>query len=214
MVKHNLKQGNFLSFNVWKNHVFGKLCCLVLSCCWPVFFLTQDLSMKWEIKLCKRRCFKWYKVFQTKFWVIFVAGGVSAQNGLDCTSPASSFVSKVSSWIYHSRCPFLLENIDKTKRGPSRFLLLEIDIAPIFPFEGAVYVFDIMINLPNHLKYDGIVLLGYQCWQEKQMTRFQLILPVADHNVTKNLTGHRMHVAFRIYVTCYRQKRTGKIVFV
>ena len=73
--------------------------------------------------------------------------------------------------------------------------MLEIDIAPIFPFEGAVYVFDIMINLPNHLKYDGIVLVGYQCWQEKQMTRFQLILPVADHNVTKNLTGHRMHIA-------------------
>ena len=144
-----------------KHYVFGKLFCLVLSCCWPVFFLTQDLSMKWEIKLCKRRCFKWYKVFQTKFWVIFVAGGVSAQNGLDCTSPASSFVSKVSSWIYHSRCPFLLENIDKTKRGPSRFLSLEIDIAAIFPFEGAIYVFDIIINLPNHLKYDGIVLVGY-----------------------------------------------------
>ena len=74
--------------------------------------------------------------------MIFVARGVSAQNGLDCTSPASSFVSKVSSWIYHSRCPFLLENIDKTKRGPSRFLSLEIDIAAIFPFEGAIYVFD------------------------------------------------------------------------
>ena len=27
------------------------------------------------------------------------------------------------------------------------------------------------------------------------MTRFQLILPVANHNVTKNLTGHRMQVA-------------------
>ena len=26
-------------------------------------------------------------------------------------------------------------------------------------------------------------------------TRFQLILPVANHNVTKNLTGHRLHVA-------------------
>ena len=26
------------------------------------------------------------------------------------------------------------------------------------------------------------------------MTRFQLILPVADHNVTKNLMGHRIHV--------------------
>ena len=26
------------------------------------------------------------------------------------------------------------------------------------------------------------------------MIRFQLILPVANHNVTKNLTGHRMHV--------------------
>ena len=26
------------------------------------------------------------------------------------------------------------------------------------------------------------------------MIRSQLILPVADHNVTKNLTGHRMHV--------------------
>ena len=26
------------------------------------------------------------------------------------------------------------------------------------------------------------------------MTRFQLILPVADHNVMKNLTGKRMHV--------------------
>ena len=25
--------------------------------------------------------------------------------------------------------------------------------------------------------------------------RFQLILPVDSHNVTKNLTGHRMHVA-------------------
>ena len=27
-----------------------------------------------------------------------------------------------------------------------------------------------------------------------QKTRFQLILPVHSHNVTKNLTGHRMHV--------------------
>ena len=27
------------------------------------------------------------------------------------------------------------------------------------------------------------------------MTRFQLILPVDSHKVTKNLTGHRMHVA-------------------
>ena len=27
------------------------------------------------------------------------------------------------------------------------------------------------------------------------MTRFQLILPVDSQNVTKNLTGHRMHVA-------------------
>ena len=27
------------------------------------------------------------------------------------------------------------------------------------------------------------------------MTRFQLIVLVADHNVTKNLTGHRMLVA-------------------
>ena len=53
-----------------------------------------------------------------------------------------------------------MENIDKTKRGPSRFLSLEIDIAPIFPFEGAIYVVDIIINLPNHLKYDGIVLVG------------------------------------------------------
>ena len=26
------------------------------------------------------------------------------------------------------------------------------------------------------------------------MTRFQLILPVDSHNVTKNRTGHRMHV--------------------
>ena len=26
------------------------------------------------------------------------------------------------------------------------------------------------------------------------MTRFQLILPVHSHNVTKNLTGHRRHV--------------------
>ena len=25
-------------------------------------------------------------------------------------------------------------------------------------------------------------------------TRFQLILPVDSHNVTKNLTGHRMHI--------------------
>ena len=47
-------------------------------------------------------------------------------------------------------------------------------------------------------------------------TRFRLILPVHSHNVTKNLTGHRMHVegpkirpiAFRIYMTCYRQKLT------
>ena len=39
-------------------------------------------------------------------------------------------------------------------------------------------------------------------------TRFQLILPLHSHNVTKNLTGHRMHVAFRICVTCYRQKLT------
>ena len=29
---------------------------------------------------------------------------------------------------------------------------------------------------------------------QAHMTRFQLILPVANHNVTKNLTGHRMHV--------------------
>ena len=27
------------------------------------------------------------------------------------------------------------------------------------------------------------------------MTRFQVILPVGNHNVTKNLTGQRMHVA-------------------
>ena len=89
--------------------------------------------------------------------------------------------------------------------------MLEIDIAPIFPFEGAVYVFDIMINLPNHLKYDGIVLVGYQCWQEKQMTRFQLILPVADHNVTKNLTGHRMHIAgSQIYqIKCQTNTQTN-----
>ena len=26
------------------------------------------------------------------------------------------------------------------------------------------------------------------------MTRFQLILPVPDHDVIKNLTGHRMHI--------------------
>ena len=25
-------------------------------------------------------------------------------------------------------------------------------------------------------------------------TRFQLILPVDSHNVTKNLTGHKMHI--------------------
>ena len=29
----------------------------------------------------------------------------------------------------------------------------------------------------------------------KNMTRFQLILPVVSQNVKKNLTGHRMHVA-------------------
>ena len=29
---------------------------------------------------------------------------------------------------------------------------------------------------------------------ELNMTRFQLILPVADHNVMKNLTGKKMHV--------------------
>ena len=31
--------------------------------------------------------------------------------------------------------------------------------------------------------------------RQKNMTRFQLILPVDSQNVTKNLTGHRMHVA-------------------
>ena len=51
------------------------------------------------------------------------------------------------------------------------------------------------------------------------MTRFQLILPVAYHNVTKKLTGCTERVpiytkltirpiAFRICVTCYRQKLT------
>ena len=30
--------------------------------------------------------------------------------------------------------------------------------------------------------------------RQKNMTRFQLILPVDSQNVTKNLTGHRMHV--------------------
>ena len=52
------------------------------------------------------------------------------------------------------------------------------------------------------------------------MTRFQLILPV--DKVTKNLTGHRMHVAgpqnakltagtiaFRICMVCYRQQLTA-----
>ena len=29
------------------------------------------------------------------------------------------------------------------------------------------------------------------------MTRFQLILLVPDHDVTKNLTGHRMHIEGR-----------------
>ena len=29
-------------------------------------------------------------------------------------------------------------------------------------------------------------------------TRFQLILPVPDHNVTKNLTGHRMQDFFYV----------------
>ena len=30
--------------------------------------------------------------------------------------------------------------------------------------------------------------------QESVMTRFQLMVPVLNHDVTKNLTGHRMHV--------------------
>ena len=39
--------------------------------------------------------------------------------------------------------------------------------------------------------------VGMQEWIKQQSLlkkRFQLILPVANHNVTKNLTGHRMHV--------------------
>ena len=31
--------------------------------------------------------------------------------------------------------------------------------------------------------------------RQKNMTRFQLILPVDSQNVTKNLTGHMMHIA-------------------
>ena len=31
--------------------------------------------------------------------------------------------------------------------------------------------------------------------RQKNMTRFQLILPVDSQNVTKNLTGHKMHVS-------------------
>ena len=30
--------------------------------------------------------------------------------------------------------------------------------------------------------------------QEFVLTRFQLMVPVPNHDVTKNLTGHRMHV--------------------
>ena len=51
------------------------------------------------------------------------------------------------------------------------------------------------------------------------MTRFQLILPVDSHNVTKNLTGRRMHVEgpqinqinrkTRICMACYRQNLTN-----
>ena len=56
------------------------------------------------------------------------------------------------------------------------------------------------------------------------MTWFQLILPVPSRNVTKNLTGHRMHlkdpqiyqmnqlIAFRICVTCYRQRWTVRSI--
>ena len=39
--------------------------------------------------------------------------------------------------------------------------------------------------------------VGMQEWIKQQSLlkkRFQLILPVANHNVKKNLTGHRMHV--------------------
>ena len=39
-------------------------------------------------------------------------------------------------------------------------------------------------------------------------TRFQLTLPVADHNVTKNLTGHRMHVEGPQIYQNFRQKST------
>ena len=30
--------------------------------------------------------------------------------------------------------------------------------------------------------------------QEFVMSRFQLMMPVPNHDVTKNLTGHRMHI--------------------
>ena len=71
-------------------------------------------------------------------------------------------------------------------------------------------------------KWDGIYFLLLslywfsECFFYFIMTRFRLILPVHSHNVTKDLTGHRMHVegpkirpiAFRIYMTCYRWKST------
>ena len=39
--------------------------------------------------------------------------------------------------------------------------------------------------------FDGVpTLVRYFC----QPTRFQLMVPVPNHNVTKNRTGHRMHV--------------------
>ena len=43
------------------------------------------------------------------------------------------------------------------------------------------------------MNYDFSFYVGVMKF-ELNMTRFQLILPVADHNVMKNLMGQRMHV--------------------
>ena len=39
-----------------------------------------------------------------------------------------------------------------------------------------------------------ISVVVFAPFQEFVMTMFQLIVPVPNHDVTKNLTGHKMHV--------------------
>ena len=39
-----------------------------------------------------------------------------------------------------------------------------------------------------------ISVVDFAPLQEFVMTMFQLIVPVPNHDVTKNLTGHKMHV--------------------